>query len=47
MTKCSDRPDAPHGFNRSSSHAEGRYVCDCECWVPDDEVITMSNDVDD
>ena len=42
MTKCSDHPDAPHGFNRSASHAEGRYVCDCEGWIPDDEEITMS-----
>lgn len=31
---CSTDPDAPHGFNRSASHAEGRYVCDCEVWVP-------------
>lgn len=43
MTKCSDHPDAPHGFNRSASHAEGRYVCDCEGWIPDDEEITMSD----
>lgn len=46
MTKCSDHPDAPHGFNRSASHAEGRYVCDCEVCIPDDEEITMVDDVD-
>ena len=34
---CSKHPDAPHGFNRSSSHSEGRYVCDCEGWIPDNE----------
>ena len=45
MAKCSDHPDAPHGFNRSASHAEGRYVCDCEGWVFDDEEITM-NDIE-
>ena len=33
---CSDHPDAPHGFDRSSSHSSGRYVCDCEGWKPDD-----------
>ena len=32
--KCSDNPDAPHGFNRTASHSIGRYVCDCEGWVP-------------
>ena len=29
---CKTHPDAPHGFNRNASHAEGRYVCDCEHW---------------
>ena len=32
---CKTHPDAPHGFNRNASHAEGRYVCDCEHWEPD------------
>ena len=31
---CSTHPDAPHGFNRDSSHTAGRYVCDCEGWEP-------------
>lgn len=31
---CDEHPDAPHGFNRNASHNEGRYVCDCEYWVP-------------
>jgi len=34
---CSTHPDAPHGFNRNSSHTAGRYVCDCEGWVPDED----------
>ena len=33
--KCSDHPDAPHGFNRNASHSIDRYVCECEGWVPD------------
>lgn len=33
--KCSDHPDAPHGFNRNASHNADRYVCDCEGWSPD------------
>lgn len=33
--KCSDHPDAPHGFDRNSSHTLGRYVCECEGWSPD------------
>ena len=32
---CSDRPDAPHGFNRNASHDAHRYVCDCEGWSPE------------
>lgn len=32
--KCSDNPDAQHGFNRTASHSIGRYVCDCAGWVP-------------
>ena len=31
-TKCSTHPDAPHGFDRNSSHSAGRYVCECEAW---------------
>jgi len=30
--QCSDHPDAPHGFDRTSSHSLGRYGCDCEGW---------------
>lgn len=29
---CRTEKDAPHGFDRSSSHAMGRYVCECELW---------------
>ena len=32
--QCSDHPDAPHGFDRTSSHSLGRYVCVCEGWAP-------------
>lgn len=32
---CSDHPDAPHGFDRNASHNEGRYVCECEGWIPE------------
>ena len=31
---CKTHPDAPHGFMRSDSHEEGRYVCECEYWEP-------------
>ncbi len=31
---CSTHPDAPHGFDRSRSIDEGRYVCECEGWQP-------------
>ena len=34
MTKCKDHPEAPHGFLRNASHAEDRYVCECEHWEP-------------
>ncbi len=34
--KCSDHPDAPHGFLRDASHNAGRYVCECEYWQPED-----------
>ena len=30
--ECNPHPDAPHGFDRDSSHSLGRYVCDCEGW---------------
>tara|TARA_R110000803_G_scaffold42144_4_gene90550 strand:- start:1737 stop:2033 length:297 start_codon:yes stop_codon:yes gene_type:complete len=30
--KCNPHPDAPHGFCRDSSLAEGRDVCECESW---------------
>ena len=29
---CKEHPDAPHGFDRTSSHSLGRYVCECEGW---------------
>jgi len=32
--KCSEHPDAPHGFMRDASHSAGRYVCECEFWEP-------------
>ena len=32
---CNPHPDAPHGFSRNASHSAGRYVCDCEGWLPD------------
>ena len=35
--ECNPHPDAPHGFNRESSHSLGRYVCDCEGWEPERE----------
>ena len=31
---CNPHPDAPHGFSRNASHSAGRYVCDCEGWMP-------------
>ena len=30
--KCSEHPDAPHGFCRDASHSADRYVCECEGW---------------
>jgi hypothetical protein len=35
---CSAHPDAPHGFDRNSSHSLDRYVCDCEGRVPPKEM---------
>lgn len=37
FTSCNPHPAAPHGFNRTASHNEGRYVCDCEYWKEDQE----------
>lgn len=34
--RCNPHPDAPHGFDRNSSHTLGRYVCDCEGWSPEE-----------
>lgn len=28
--KCSECPNASHGFDRNASHNAGRYVCECE-----------------
>jgi hypothetical protein len=30
--ECNPHPDAPHGFDRNSSHNMNRYVCECESW---------------
>ena len=30
--KCSNHPDAPHGFCRDASHSADRYVCECKGW---------------
>ena len=42
---CYDHPDAPHGFNRSASHGEDCYVCDCKGWFEEniDDVIYSLN----
>ena len=32
---CNPHPAAPHGFDRTASHTENRYVCRCEYWEPD------------
>ena len=34
---CKTNPNAPHGFDRSSSHSLGRYVCECENWIPEED----------
>ena len=31
--KCSECPNAKHGFDRNASHNAGRYVCECESHV--------------
>ena len=33
---CKTHPMAPHGFLRQASHANDRYVCECEAWDPYD-----------
>ena len=32
--ECNPHPAAPHGFDRTRSHSLGRYVCECEGWMP-------------
>jgi len=32
---CKEHPGAPHGFLRGLSHSQGRYVCECEHWEPE------------
>lgn len=34
---CKTHPNAPHGFDRNSSHCLGRYVCGCENWIPEED----------
>ena len=34
MSKCSDHPLAPHGFNRDASSMNDEYICDCNGWIP-------------
>ena len=41
-TTCNPHPDAPHGFNHSASHLEGRYVCKCEGWMPPVRPLTCT-----
>ena len=36
MPECLLDPLAPHGFDRSSSHSLGRYVCLCESIAKED-----------
>lgn len=35
---CIENPyaDEAHGFARNASHSEGRYVCTCEGWNPEE-----------
>ena len=40
--KCNPHPDAPHGFLRDASHNEGRYVCECEFWEPQEHMSADS-----
>ena len=41
-TTCNPHPDAPHGLARNASHAEGRYVCECEGWMPPVRPLTCA-----
>lgn len=41
---CKTHPDAPHGFDRNASHTEGRDVCECESWKPDDQLPATSTE---
>ena len=34
---CSEHPNAPHGFDRNGSHTNGRYTCDCEGWIEEED----------
>jgi hypothetical protein len=45
MSKCSDHPDAPHGFARNASHNAGEYVCECEGRTPMKQHIYPTNDI--
>ena len=40
---CKEHPCAPHGFDRTASHSNGEYVCECESWTPPcaDEIETL------
>lgn len=42
---CNPHPDAQHGFNRSGSHSQNRYVCDCEGWVAPESTPLTADDV--
>lgn len=41
---CNKDPRAPHGFDRTASHTQDRYVCECEGWVAPDDVWTTDVD---
>jgi len=42
MTECKTDPRAPHGFLRNASHAEDRYVCECEFWdAPESNMVPI------
>jgi hypothetical protein len=39
-TDCTENPYCEtHGFNRNASHSEHRYVCDCEGWSPNENLV--------
>lgn len=44
LVECNKHPDAPHGFARNSSYMMGRYVCECEGWIPDECVKYPDDD---